>query len=105
MANGEQTLQCELPVFPNKAFFTQALHKLLFSVYIRAGVWQAVSSCVLSCRATYWISSAYPCAIIRAVLKSSSCMKTNAADYAALVSSWNRGGERWGREEASIPDL
>lgn len=52
-----------------------------------------------------WISSAYPCAIIRAVLKSSSCMKTNAADYAALVSWWERGGERWGREEASIPDL
>lgn len=52
MANGEQTLQCELLVFPNKAFFTQALHKLLLSVYIRAGVWQAVSSCVLSCRAT-----------------------------------------------------
>jgi len=52
-----------------------------------------------------WISAASPCAIIRAVLKSSSCMKTNAADYAAFVSWWKRGGERWGREEASIPDL
>lgn len=52
-----------------------------------------------------WISSAYPRAIVRAALKSGSCMKTNAADYAALVSWWKRGGERWGREEASVPDL
>jgi len=26
-------------------------------------------------------------------------MKTNAADYAALVSWWRRGGESWGRRE------